>query len=89
MSKEIVKKVAVASAEKKNLTEIEASAEYGKSVHWYRRARVYGNGPRYLKCPGSGGGVLYPRTELDAFFNALLVKSTSESGHRKTAGRRM
>lgn len=45
---------------KRNLTEAEAAAEYGYSVHWYRRARTYGGGPLYLKNPG--GGVLYPRT---------------------------
>ena len=65
------------SSVKRNLTETEASAEYGYSVHWYRRARWAGNGPRYLKNPG--GGVLYPRVELDHFFDALLVKSTSEA----------
>ena len=65
---------------KKNLTESEASAEYGMSVHWYRRSRWAGDGPRFIKL---GGGVLYPRTELDAYFDARLVKSTSESSTRK------
>ncbi|MDD2367564.1 MAG: hypothetical protein PHN84_15545 [Desulfuromonadaceae bacterium] len=66
---------------KKNLTETEASAEYGYSVHWYRRARWAGNGPRYIKI--RGGGVLYPRAELDAFFDSRLVGSTSESTARR------
>jgi hypothetical protein len=65
---------------KRNLNETEASAEYGMSVHWYRRSRWAGDGPRFIKL---GGGILYPRTELDAFFNARLVKSTSEASVRK------
>lgn len=79
--KKIAVAVAVAAAQKKNLTEKESSAEYGKSVHWYRRARTYGGGPKYIKIPG--GAVLYPRVELDAFFGGLIVASTSESSVRE------
>lgn len=60
---------------KRNLTESEASERYGMSVHWYRRARWAGDGPRFIKL---GGAVLYPVTELDTYFDARLVKSTSE-----------
>jgi hypothetical protein len=63
---------------KVNLTEKEATA-YGPSVHWFRRARWAGDGPKFIKLAGS---VLYPVTELDAFFNARLVKSTSEVSTR-------
>ena len=69
------------SSLKRNLTETESSAEYGYSVHWYRRARWAGNGPKYIKI--AGGGVLYPRTELEAFFNSRLVGSTSEATARR------
>jgi hypothetical protein len=65
---------------RKNLTETEASERYGMSVHWYRRARWAGDGPKFIKLSGS---VLYPVTELDAFFNARLVKSTSEATTRE------
>jgi hypothetical protein len=65
---------------KRNLSEKEASAEYGGSVHWYRRARTYGGGPKFIKLAGM---VLYPRTELDEFFNSRLVKSTSEVSARR------
>jgi len=67
---------------KRNLTETEASAEYGMSVHWYRRSRWTGDGPRFIKLKGN---CLYPRTELETYFNARLVKSTSEASTRKTA----
>ncbi len=67
---------------KKNLNEKEASAEYGGSVHWYRRARTYGGGPKFIKLAGM---VLYPRTELDAFFDSRIVKSTSEASVRRAA----
>lgn len=66
-------------AQKKNLTETEASEQYGMSVHWYRRTRWTGDGPKFIKL---GGAVLYPVTELDAFFDARLVKSTSEVSAR-------
>ena len=65
---------------KRNLNEKEAAAEYGGSVHWYRRARTYGGGPKFIKLAGM---VLYPRTELDEFFNSRLVKSTSEVSARR------
>ncbi|MEI6207119.1 MAG: hypothetical protein WCP20_10070 [Desulfuromonadales bacterium] len=64
---------------KQNLTEIEASAEYGMSVFWYRRCRWAGNGPAFIKL---GAACLYPRNELEKFFNSRLVKSTSESAVR-------
>lgn len=59
-----------------NLTEQQASAEYGPSVHWFRRARWKGNGPAYIKLAGK---VMYPRCQLDKFFDDRLVKSTSEA----------
>ena len=62
--------------QKINLNEKEASEIYGPSVHWFRRARWKGDGPRYIKLAGS---VLYPVTELNAFFEARIVKSTSET----------
>lgn len=65
---------------KKNLNETEASEQYGPSVHWFRRARWAGNGPRFCKLAGA---VYYPVTELDAFFDARLVKSTSEASTRR------
>ena len=70
-----------ASSLKRNLTETEASNEYGYSVHWYRRSRWTGTGPRYIKV--DGGGVLYPRSELDRFFDSRLVGSTSEATARR------
>jgi len=70
--------------QKINLTEAEASEIFGMSVFWYRRKRWEGGGPAYIKM--NGGAVLYPRTELEKFFNDRLVKSTSEVSARK-AGR--
>ena len=66
--------------QKINLNETEAAQIYGPSVHWFRRARWKGDGPRFIKLAGS---VLYPVTELNAFFEARLVKSTSEATVRK------
>lgn len=65
---------------KKNINETEAAEIYGPSVHWFRRSRWKGDGPKFIKLAGS---VLYPVAELDAFFNARLVKSTSETMCRK------
>ena len=61
--------------EKVNLNEHEAAAQYGMSVHWYRRARWQGNGPKFIKLVGA---VLYPRAELEKFFNAHVVSNTGE-----------
>ena len=68
--------------QKTNLNETEAAQIYGPSVHWFRRARWKGDGPRFIKLAGS---VLYPVTELNAFFEARLVKSTSEATVRNMA----
>ncbi len=84
MSKEIQKSALTVSPYKRNLTETEAAEEYGMSVHWYRRSRWAGDGPRFIKL---GGGILYPRVELDAFFNSRLVKSTSEASTRKPSAK--
>lgn len=65
---------------KVNLNEVEAAEIYGPSVHWFRRARWKGDGPRFIKLAGS---VLYPVVELDSYFSARLVKSTSEAETRK------
>lgn len=82
MSNTIQKLVIAGEIIKRNLNETEAAAEYGMSVHWYRRSRWAGDGPRFIKL---GGAILYPRIELDAFFDARLVKSTSEASCRKPA----
>jgi predicted DNA-binding transcriptional regulator AlpA len=58
-----------------NINETEASEMYGPSVHWFRRARWQGDGPRFIKLSGA---VFYPVSELEAYFNERLVKSTSE-----------
>lgn len=64
----------------KNLTEREAAAEYGLSVHWFRRMRWAGGGPDYIKTPGRGGKVLYPRECLDRYFASRVRRSTSDGG---------
>lgn len=64
-----------------NLNEHEASELYGPSIHWFRRARWKGNGPKFIKLAGA---VLYPVVELEAFFNDRIVKSTSEASIRRT-----
>lgn len=66
--------------QKVNLNETEAAETYGPSVHWFRRARWQGDGPKFIKL---GGMVLYPVSELDRFFNERLVKSTSEVSARR------
>lgn len=80
MNKAIQKVVVAGAVIKKNLTETEAADQYGMSVHWYRRSRWKGDGPRFIKL---GGAILYPVSELDAYFNSRLVKSTSEAECRK------
>ncbi len=63
-----------------NLTEKEASEKYGPSVHWFRRARCLGNGPRYIKLEMK---VLYPLDELDAFFASHIKKGTKDPSERE------
>jgi hypothetical protein len=66
---------------KRNLTEREASDEYGMSVHWYRRKRWSGGGPVYIKVSdGPGGKVLYPEESLDRYFASRTRNSTSDTG---------
>lgn len=62
-----------------NVNETEATA-WGPSIHWFRRARWKGDGPAFVKL---NGAVFYPVVELDRFFNARLVKSTSEVSARE------
>lgn len=63
------------SADAINIDEHEAALRYGPSVHWFRRARWEGGGPRFIKLAGK---VLYPVKELEDFFNSQIVSSTSE-----------
>lgn len=65
---------------KLNINEAEASEMYGPSVHWFRRARWQGNGPRFIKLSGK---VLYPVAELERFFNERIIKNTSEATSRR------
>jgi hypothetical protein len=59
---------------------------YGPSVDWFRRARWKGDGPAYIKLAGR---VLYPVVELEAYFAARVVKSTSEyQTHQQPTGGR-
>ena len=69
-----------------NVDEVRASAVYGPSVDWFRRARWKGDGPTYIKLAGR---VLYPVKELEAYFAARLVRSTSEyhTHQQPTSGR--
>ncbi len=80
MNKAIQNVVVAGAVIKKNLTETEASEQWGMSVHWYRRARWAGDGPKFIKLSGA---VLYPVSELEAFFNSRMVKSTSEVSVRE------
>lgn len=70
----------MSATQKINLNKTEAAEIYGPSVHWFRRARWQGDGPAFIKLKGA---VLYPVQELDRFFNARLVKSTSEVSARR------
>lgn len=64
-----------------NVNENEAAELYGLSVHWFRRARWKGDGPRFIKLSGA---VLYPVVELEIFFNSKLVNSTSATSARRS-----
>ena len=67
---------------KQNLTEQEATV-YGPSVHWFRRARWKGDGPKFIKLANK---VLYPVEELERYFSERLVRSTSEATVRQQQG---
>ena len=56
-----------------------ASELSGLPVSWYRRKRVEGGGPPFVKLtPGPKGPVRYNRAKLLAWFEARERSSTSE-----------
>ncbi|MCP3680505.1 MAG: helix-turn-helix domain-containing protein [Gammaproteobacteria bacterium] len=62
--------------EKRYFTEKEASEIYGYSLHWWRRMRWAGEGPRYIKMKHR---VFYPVEELENYFHSFkLCQSTSD-----------
>lgn len=52
-----------------------AAARYGVTKTWLERRRVAGDGPPFIKAPGT---VLYDIAQTDAWFRALTIASTSE-----------
>ncbi len=60
-----------------NIDEREASAKYGPSVYWFRRARWAGGGPPFIKLAGR---VLYRVEDLDTFFFGRIRRSTADPG---------
>ena len=65
----------------KPLKEKEAAEIIGFSVHWLRRKRWAGDGPKYLKMgPGVKAGVRYRQEDLMAFIASHEVTSTSQHG---------
>ena len=60
-------------------SEKEAAERYPYSVHWFRRARWQGTGPKFVKI--GNHKVMYRITDLDAWFNQFQTcQSTSEYG---------
>ena len=51
---------------RKLLCEKEASRVYGMSIYWFRRKRVEGDGPAFIKI---GRSVRYSIDDLEAFFS--------------------
>jgi hypothetical protein len=61
---------------KKGLSEKEAAVRWPYSVAWFRRKRIEGGGPPYMKV---GGRVIYLIDNLDEWFEAhSIITSTSE-----------
>ena len=58
----------------KYLVEKELSSKYGKSVHWFRKARVQGNSPTYHKLNRK---VYYKEDEVDNWFKEHLIANPS------------
>lgn len=56
------------------LNEREVASEYGLSVPWLRRQRLFKTGPVYLKV---GRNVLYRRTAIEEFLNNCEVKTAA------------
>lgn len=55
----------------------QAAARYSYSIKWFERARVYGDGPPYIKRKGK---ILYPLKLVDEWFLMTgLQSSTSEN----------
>jgi excisionase family DNA binding protein len=58
-------------------TTIEAARYVRLGKPTLERFRISGDGPRYCKL---GGAVRYRRTDLDAWLESRLIRSTSDEG---------
>lgn len=66
---------------KKYLSEREASERYGYSLHWWRRKRWEGGGPRFIKM---NRRIAYRLDDLESYFNGFAdCGSTSEYNTNK------
>ena len=54
-----------------------AAAHIHRSESWLNKSRCSGNGPKFLKI---GRGILYAKTDLDAFLESCRRNSTSDDG---------
>lgn len=59
---------------KKLMTEREVQEEYGLSVPWLRRHRLFKTGPNFLKV---GRRVFYRRTAIEDFLNSCEVETNA------------
>ena len=63
------------------LNEKQAAVVVGMSIHWLRRKRWEGGGPRFCKLgSGSRAAVRYIAADLTDFINSHRKSSTSEYG---------
>lgn len=58
------------------LVEKDVARRYGLSVHWFRKARYIGGGPRYFKM---GEKVFYTLEDVDEYFKNHLVATKGAS----------
>ena len=60
------------------INEKQAAEKIGLSVHWLRRKRWSGGGIPFIKV-SDGGAVRYRVADIEAYVDARLRKSTSET----------
>ena len=60
------------------LTTPEVAGRLGVAEITVRKWRVYGTGPRFIRC---GGSVRYRAADIEAWVSSRTVSSTSEARH--------
>ncbi len=67
--------------DKSLMNEKQAALEYPYSVHWFRRARWAGMGPKFIKM---GAKVLYRIEDLEEYFNKFSARQSTKEYQKRS-----